>query len=58
MDLQDDIDFDTWFDLFIGHAQIQLCYTGAIDKYSFEWNYEEGQTPESAAEEFVKEMRE
>jgi len=50
-----DLGFDEWFDLFTDKCK-QRGYIGPIDKYSFEWNWEDGETPEYAAEEFVKEM--
>lgn len=50
-----DFDFDTWFDIFQDKCR-SLGYEGPIDKYSFEWNWEDDETPEYAAEEFVKEM--
>lgn len=52
-----DFDFDTWFDFFLVACK-RLEYTGAVDKYTLEWNWEDGETPEYAAEQFVKEMRE
>lgn len=52
-----DYDFDTWFELFVDKCR-QLNYVGPIDKYSFEWNWEDGETPEGAAELFVKEAAE
>lgn len=52
-----DMEFDQWYDIFLGKCN-SLGYSGAIDKYSFEWNWEDGETPEFAAEEFVKEMNE
>lgn len=50
-----DLEFDEWFDLFSRRCRT-YGYNGPIDKYSFEWNWEEGETPEYAAEQFVKEM--
>lgn len=50
-----DLSFDEWYELFKDKSR-SLGYKGPIDKYSFEWNYEEGETPEFAAEQFVKEM--
>lgn len=57
MNLTDDMDFDQWFDIFVDETK-KLGYTGPIDKYSFESEYEAGETPESAAESFVREMNE
>ena len=58
MDITDDLSFDEWFDIFTDKCR-QLGYTGPIDKYTFESDYEvEGKTPEFAAEEFVAEMNE
>lgn len=57
MDSINDLDFDTWFDIFIDKCK-ELGYKGPVDKYTFEWNWEEGETPEYAAEQFVKEMNE
>lgn len=53
-----DFEFDEWFDIFTDYCRKTLNYEGAIDKYTFEWNWENGETPEYAAEQFVKEMRE
>lgn len=55
MNITDDIDFDQWFDIFQDKAK-NLGYTGPIDKYSFEAEWEDGKTPEASAEEFVEEM--
>ena len=55
--MEQDFDFDTWFDLMMDKCR-SLGYNGTIDKYTFEWNWEEGETPEKAAEDFVKEMNE
>ena len=55
--MKDIEEFDIWFDIFLGHTKI-LGYTGPVDKYTFEWNWEDGETPEYAAEQFVKEMQE
>jgi ketol-acid reductoisomerase len=55
MSIADEMTFDEWFDLFVDRCKA-LGYTGPIDKYCFEWNYEDGETPEYAAEEFVNEM--
>lgn len=52
-----DFDFDTWFDLFADRCKL-LGYYGPIDKYSFEADYEDGETPEFAAERFVSEVLE
>lgn len=57
MDTIQDFDFDTWFNIFLDKCK-ELGYTGEVDKYTFEFNWEEGETPEFAAEEFVKEMSE
>jgi len=56
-DTTQDFEFDEWFDLFKKHCLLELGYSGPIDKYTFEWNWEDGETPEYAAEEFVKEMK-
>ena len=53
--MNEDLTFNDWFDLFVDKCRA-LGYAGPIDKYSFEWNYEEDETPEYAAEQFVKEM--
>jgi len=55
--MEQDFDFDTWYDIFVNKCR-SLGYKGDIDKYSFEWNYEDGETPEKAAEDFVNEMNE
>lgn len=55
MNISDDIDFDQWFDIFQDKAK-NLGYTGPIDKYSFEAEWEDGKTPEASADEFVEEM--
>lgn len=53
--MERNLDFDAWFDIF--HKKCKsLGYNGPIDKYSFDLEHQEGQTPEFAAEEFVKEM--
>lgn len=52
-----DFSFDEWFDLFKDKCKT-LNYSGPIDKYSFEWDWEQGKTAEAAAEDFVKEMTE
>ena len=52
-----DLSFNEWFDLFTSICD-SLGYDGPIDKYSFEWNWEEGETPEKAANDFVGEMNE
>jgi len=52
-----DMEFDEWFDIFVANCKSQ-GYKGPIDKYSFECDWEDGQTPEYAAQEFVKEMNE
>ena len=57
METIQDFDFDTWFDLFTDCCK-KLNYHGVIDKYTFEWNWEENETPEFTAKEFVKEMNE
>ncbi len=54
-ELTNDIDFDSWFDIFQERCQ-KSGYRGPIDKYSFEWEWESGKTPEAAADEFVEEM--
>jgi hypothetical protein len=51
-----ELDFDVWFDIFQDKCR-SLGYNGLIDKYTFEWNWKEGETPEKAAEEFVTEMK-
>lgn len=55
--MNEDLSFDEWFDLLTDKCR-NLGYNGPIDKYTFEWDYDEGKTPEFAAEEFVKEMNE
>ena len=47
--------FDEWFDSFVEHCY-RLGYSGPIDPYTFESDYEEGKYPDVSAEEFVKEM--
>lgn len=58
MDIQQDLSFDEWFDIFKSTCLLEHGYQGPIDKYTFEWNYEEGETPEYAAANFIQEMRE
>jgi hypothetical protein len=53
--MEQDLDFDMWFDMMEDKAR-SLDYEGSVDKYSFQCNWEDGETPEYAAEEFVKEM--
>ena len=48
-------DFDEWFDHFTMELE-QKGYKGPVDKYSFEWNWEDEQSPEYAAYEFLKEI--
>ena len=55
MGISDDISFDEWFDIFIDETK-KLGYTGQIDKYTFESDYENDKTPEFSAMEFVSEM--
>ncbi len=54
-DIQHDFDFDTWIDLFTDYCRSQ-GYTGPIDKYSFEFDWETGQTPEESARTFINEI--
>jgi hypothetical protein len=56
MDITDDMDFDQWFDIFTDCVR-KLGHKGPIDKYAFEWDYEDGKTPEYSAEEWMKEMK-
>lgn len=51
------LDFDSWFNIFTDKAR-KLEYQGPIDKYSQEWDWHYGKTPEASAEDFVKEMTE
>lgn len=54
--MNEDLSFDEWFDLFQDEAK-KLGYRGPIDKYAFEFDYEElGKTPEQAAKEFVDDL--
>lgn len=55
--MNEDISFDEWFYIFTDKCKA-LGYKGEIDKYTFEEDYENGKTPEFAAEDFVKEMNE
>ena len=55
MNNANNIDFDQWFDIFQSKVKA-LGWTGPIDKYTFEWNWEDGETPEKAAEDFANEM--
>jgi len=50
-----DFTFEEWFDIFIDKCG-KLGYYGAIDKGTFEMEYEDGKTPEDSAREFVEEM--
>jgi len=52
-----DFDFDTWFDLFQDHVR-SIGYDGILDKYTFEADWIEGNTPEDSARLFVKERTE
>lgn len=52
MSVTDDLDFDSWFDIFLDHLRLKLKYNGPIHKY-----YEHDlMYPEEAAEAFFKEM--
>lgn len=55
MNITDDLSFDQWYEVFV-QTCIDLGYTGPMDKYSFEWNFEDGETPEAAAKNFVDQM--
>lgn len=55
MNITDDLNFDEWFDIFQTTVK-KLNYSGQVDKYTFESDYEDGKTPESVAKEFVEEM--
>jgi hypothetical protein len=59
MDITDDMSFDEWFDIFQDRMRKHQGYTGSIDKYSFESEYEiELKTPEAAADDWHKELSE
>jgi hypothetical protein len=49
-----DFEFDEWFDLMSDHLKT-LGYTGMLDKNSFEFYWETGETPEYAAERYFLE---
>lgn len=49
-------DFDTWFDIFQSEMRNTHSYGGPIDKYAFESEYEEGKSPEQAANDWFVEM--
>lgn len=49
--------FEEWFDIFIDKCS-SLGYDGAIDKGTFEFEHENGMSPEESAISFVKEMTE
>ena len=55
--MNEDFSFDEWFDIFTDECK-KLGWIDIIDKYTFEEDYDNGKTPEFAAEEFVKEMNE
>lgn len=55
--MEQDLSFDEWFDIFLDKTK-QLGYHGPVDKYTFEFDYETGVTPEKSATDFVKEMSE
>ena len=54
--LNEDITFDEWFDIFLDEVK-SINWAGPVDKYTFEDDYERGNTPEAAAREFVAEMQ-
>ncbi len=57
MSVTDDLDFDSWFDIFLDHLRLKLKYNGPIHKYGVEGYYEHDlMYPEEAAEAFFKEM--
>ena len=59
MDIPGYFTFEEWFDLFAERLRIHHGYTGPIDKYSFESEYEiELKTPEAAAQDFYDEINE
>lgn len=58
MNINDDISFDEWFDIFLETVRKDHKYKGPVDRYGVEGYYDEGETPEYAAELFVKEMEE
>jgi len=49
--------FDEWFDMFADKSRA-MGYQGPIDRDSANSEFEQGKTPEEAAQEFVKEMSE
>lgn len=51
-----EMDFESWFDIYVDHARGQLKYQGPIDKGSASMDYENGKSPEEAAKAFVEEM--
>lgn len=55
MNITDDLSFDEWFQQMV-EACRQQGYEGPIDKYSQEWSYEDGDTPEQAAFAFLTEI--
>lgn len=55
MDINDDLTFDQWFDIFQDEVRSK-GYSGPLDKYSFESDYEETKTPEAAASEFIEDI--
>ena len=53
MSVQDDLDYDSWFDIFLDHLRKKLNYDGPVDKYGVEGYYEVDEMyPEEAAEAF------
>ena len=54
--MRDFKDFDEWFDCFTLELK-EEGYKGPVDKYSFEWNWEEEQSPEWAVYEFLEEIK-
>ena len=51
-----EIDFETWFDIFLDCCRITHKYNGPIDRGTFKEDWEMGRTPEEVAVEFVAEM--
>lgn len=47
--------YEKWFELFTAEVR-RLGYAGPIDRDAFEWEFEEGNTPEDSAKSFVDEM--
>ena len=54
--MKGEMTFDEWFDIFVAECS-KLGYKGSIDRGSAFTDYDDEQSPEFAASEFVKQMQ-